>query len=533
MKATDVFIQCLENEGVEYIFGIPGKETLDLVDSISRSGIKFINVRHEQGAAFMADVYGRLSNHVGVCLATLGPGATNLVTGLASATLDHSPVVAIVGQAATTRQHKESHQFLNIKKLMEPVTKWSVEVKDSTTIPEIIRRAFQLAANEKPGTVVVELPEDIATCATPPVVLSVTQSPETMPIIKDLEKAYSLIQQSQKPFIVVGNGAIRQEAVKELKAFIERMQCPVTHSFKAKGILPKDHPLNYYTFGFQEKDEVVRGMAEADLLIVIGFDFIERLPQNWNIAKVPIIHIDALTAQVDEYYPVQLELVGDLKHTLNHLNTFDDLATPWVPTKNLKMQIEQIYHIDWNHVHLSSLTTENILHVIEKLSCERTIVISDVGTHKLSIARTYQPKEPNQLIISNGLASMGIAIPGSIGAKLACPDAPVICITGDGGALTNFAEIETATRLGLSLIIIVLNDSTLKLEQQMMEQAFGNSHGVTFGNPDFVQLAQSFGVKGVQANDLSQFEEILTLHLKSPDGIVLIDVPLSPSNKMP
>ncbi|MGG0449772.1 acetolactate synthase large subunit [Priestia megaterium] len=527
MKVTDTLVQCLENEGVEYIFGIPGKETLDFIDSLSNSKqIQFVNVRHEQGAAFMADVYGRLTNKVGVCLSTLGPGATNLLTGISSAKLDHSPVVALTGQAALGRQHKDSHQYIDIIKMVEPATKWGVQIKDAQTLPEIIRKAFKIAQMEKPGPVVVELPEDLATQIVPIKPISLTSIPVSIPIMESIQAANTLIKQYERPFVIIGNGAVRQEAVDELQRFIERLQSPVTHSYMAKGVLSKDHPQNFFTFGFNEKDEVLAGLKEADLLIVIGFDLVERLPKEWNTEKTPILHIDTLPAEVDEYYPVEVELVGGIKQTLRVFNQLDIPSKPWIPSGNLQKQIKQSYHIEEKKIDsdLLPLTIENILHIIDKLSSEKTIVISDVGAHKVSIARTYQPKNPNRLIISNGLASMGIALPGSIGAKLACPNDPAICITGDGGVLMNFAEIETAKRLGLSFIIIVLNDSTLKIEQEMMNKKFGKSYGITFTNPDFVQLAKSFGIKGEQANSLVGFENIMKRVLQSLDEIVLIDV---------
>ncbi|WP_280160200.1 acetolactate synthase large subunit [Priestia megaterium] len=527
MKVTDTLVQCLENEGVEYIFGIPGKETLDFIDSLSNSKqIQFVNVRHEQGAAFMADVYGRLTNKVGVCLSTLGPGATNLLTGISSAKLDHSPVVALTGQAALGRQHKDSHQYMDIIKMVEPATKWGVQIKDAQTLPEIIRKAFKIAQMEKPGPVVVELPEDLATQIVPIKPILPTSIPVSIPILESIQAANTLIKQYKKPFVIIGNGAVRQGAMDELQPFIERLQSPVTHSYMVKGVLSKDHPQNFFTFGFNEKDEVLAGLKEADLLIVIGFDFVERLPKEWNTEKTPILHIDTLPAEVDEYYPIEVELVGDIKQTLRVFNQLDIPSKPWIPSGNLQEQIKQSYHIEEKKIdsNLLPLTIENILHIIDKLSSEKTIVISDVGAHKVSIARTYQPKNPNRLIISNGLASIGIALPGSIGAKLACPNDPAICITGDGGALMNFAEIETAKRLGLSFIIIVLNDSTLKIEQEMMNKKFGKSYGVTFTNPDFVQLAKSFGIKGEQANSLVEFENIMKRALQCLDEIVLIDV---------
>ncbi|MGG3466909.1 acetolactate synthase large subunit [Neobacillus pocheonensis] len=525
MKVTDVLVQCLENEGVEYVFGIVGTEILDLADSLSKSKqIQFVNVRHEQGAAFMADVYGRLSKKAGVCLATLGPGATNLITGIASAQLDHSPVVALVGQAGIERQHKDSHQFLDLVKLFEPATKWSTQLKDSPSIPSIIRKAFRTATMEKTGAVTITLPENFSAQKIANSPLPVIPLPMSVPAADALQKATSLIQKNNKPFLIIGNGVIRQDAVPELHAFIENLQTPVTHSFMAKGVLPKDHPLNFYTFGFKEKDEVLPALNEADLLIVIGFDFVEKLPKDWNQKKRPILHIDNVAAEINEYYPVEAELVGNIKKTLQLLNQEDIPVKSWVPSGELQEKIKTAYQINNTHdTRTMSFTIENVLHSIETIATDNTIVISDVGDHKVSFARTYQPKQPDRIIISNGLASMGIALPGAIGAKLACPYDPVICITGDGGALMNFAEIETAKRLGLAFIIIVLNDSMLKLEVEQMNKMFGQNFGVTFQNPDFVQLAASFGIKGVQVNNLIEFEDILKEKYQSLDEIVLIN----------
>jgi acetolactate synthase I/II/III large subunit len=525
MKVTDLLVQCLENEGVEYIFGIMGKENLDLMDSLSRSKqIQFVNVRHEQGAAFMADVYGRLAKKAGVCLATIGPGATNLLTGIASANLDHSPVVAITGQAGLERQHLESHQYLDIVKIVEPATKWSVQIKDSETLSTIIRKAFRVAQMEKPGAVLMELPENLASQMIPAQPLPVIPIPKTIPVSQAIEDARSLINQSQKPLVIVGNGVIRQNAAKELLTFVENLNSPVIHSFMAKGILPKNHPLNYFTFGFNKEDEGLPIIEEADLLIVVGFDLVEKLPKDWNKKRRPILHIDPLPAEMDEYYPVKGELVGDLKETLQALNTMDIASKPWVPIGNVKEQIETAYQLNLDLKGNQSLSIENILSVIEKLTTDETVVISDVGAHKVSIARTYQPKQAGRLIISNGLASMGIALPGAIGAQLACPDAPVICITGDGGALMNISELETAKRLGLSFIIIVLNNAALKLEEQMMQEKFNHSFGTDFGNPDFVKLAESFGIKAIRPTQLNEFEQILKDALHHSNELTLIDI---------
>ncbi|MEH7442096.1 acetolactate synthase large subunit [Bacillus sp. JJ1122] len=530
MKTSDLLVQCLENEGVRYVFGIFGKEVLDIADSLSRStSIQYVPVRHEQGAAFMADVYGRVAGEPGVCLATLGPGATNLLTGVASATLDGSPVVAITGQAGMERQHKQSHQFIDIVKIFEPATKWSVQIKQSETVPEIIHNAFRKAASEKPGAVLVELPENLASKAISSKAIPKIAAPTVIPSMEAIAETELILKQCQKPFILIGNGVIRQGASEAFQSFAEQLQVPVANSFMSKGVIPKNHPLNFFTFGFKDNDLVSEGIAEADLLIVIGLDLIESQPKDWNKNKVPVVHIHSQEAECDEYYPVCSQLIGDLKQIFKLLKNKNIVPKEWLPANSLKERKLQGNQVYWNEKTISkqSQTTRNILHIIEKHTDENTIVLSDVGEHKMEIARYFHPDRPGQLIISNGLASMGIALPGSIGAKLAAQNKKVICITGDGGLLMNVGEIETAKRLGLSFVIICLNDWMLKIEKKMMEQQFGHSYGVNFSNPDFVQLAGSFGIKGVRANSLTELDSILSHEISSQEGIVLIDVPIS------
>ncbi|WP_409276045.1 acetolactate synthase large subunit [Neobacillus sp. SCS-31] len=527
MRAADVLVKCLETEGVEYIFGIVGTEVLALADSLAKSGkIQFINVRHEEGAAFMADVYGRFSGRPGVCLSTLGPGATNLVTGTASAQLDHSPLVALIGQADLKRQHPESHQYVDLVKLFEPVTKECTQVVNPDTLPAVVRKSFKVALMEKPGAVAIVLPENILTAETEKTPLVATPLPQSVPSEKAIKAAAKLIQQHNKPYLLVGNGVFRQDATTELRTFIEKLKAPVSHSFKAKGILEPDHPQNYFTFGFNEKDEALSGIEEADLLVAIGFDFSEKLPDHWNKEKIPVLHIDSLPAETNEYYPVTAELTGNIKETLRLLNQSEIPEKAWAPTGNLKESMMEAFKIKQQPSDSGGgpMKLEQILQSIQRLSPNETILISDVGNHKVSIARAYQPKMLNRLVISNGLATMGIAIPGCIGAKLACPDAPVIAVTGDGGALMNFAELETARRLGLSFLIIVINDSMLKLEVKQMEKKFGESYGVTFQNPDFVKLAESFGTEGKRVATLEEFETAFNNYLSEPKGITLIEL---------
>lgn len=525
MKAADVLVKCLENEGVEYIFGMVGKEILGLMDSLSKSTqIQFVAVRHEQGAAFMADVYGRLTGKPGVCLSTLGPGALNLLTGVASAQLDHSPLVALIGQADLKRHHVESHQYIDISKIIDPVTKNTTQIVDPETLPTTIRNAFRLAAMEKPGAAAVILPENILSepIKAPP--LEVTSLAETMPSEKTLKAAIQLVHNSKKPFILAGNGIVRQDAAAELTTLMDTLQSPVSHTMKAKGVVETGHPQNYFTFGFSTNDAVLPGIEESDLLICIGMDFVEKLPSHWNKLKLPILHIDSLPAETNEYYPVAAELAGNIKKTLQLLNGSGMPRKSWEPAGNLKRTMIEEYQLNPPVFASEPFKIEHVLHIIQELSPDDTVLISDVGDHKISVARTYQPKMPNRVIISNGLATMGIAIPGSIGAKLACPDSTVIAITGDGGALMNFAEIETAARLGLSFLIIVINDSMLKLEVKQMEKKFGESFGTRFQNPDFAKLAESFGIQGVRAATMEEFENALKDFLAGSVGITLIEL---------
>ncbi|MGG1662964.1 acetolactate synthase large subunit [Brevibacillus sp. NRS-1366] len=529
MKATDLLVNCLENEGVRYIFGIPGEENIDLVHSLASSEqIQFVAVRHEQGAAFMADVYGRLTGKAGVCLATLGPGATNLLTGIGDAHLDHAPVVAITGQAGMERMHKESHQYIDVVAMFEPVTKWSIQIKRPETIPEIVRKAFKLAEMEKPGAVLIELPEDIAADDIDAKILPKTPLPITVPTAHSMNKALELMEKSQKPFIIAGNGVLRQQASEGLRAFAEALKAPVAHTFMAKGVLPPDHPLNMYTVGLQMKDYVLCGIHEADLIIAVGYDFVEYLPIYWNEHEPkPIVHIDTEPAEVDEHYPVGAELVGDIKATLEYLTENHTGAKAWTPSGDLHQKLKQeLAQINADASDGSTrIKPKTILEELSKITSENTIVISDVGAHKLWIARNYQPKLPNRVVISNGFAAMGIAVPGAIGAKLACADDPVICITGDGGFLMNGAEIETAKRLGLAFTILVLSDSKYGLIEWKLKNRFNASYGVEFENPDFVRFAESFGIVGLRVNHADELEPTLRKAISMND-IVIVEIPV-------
>ncbi|WP_102691702.1 acetolactate synthase large subunit [Rummeliibacillus pycnus] len=523
MKASDLFVRCLENEGVEYIFGIPGEENTDLVDSLIGSNINFILVHHEQAAAFMADVYGRLTGKPGVCLATLGPGATNLLTGIGDAYLDYSPVVAITGQAGLERIHKRSHQYIDIIGMFEEVTKWSQQIRVPETIPEIIRKAFKIALLDKPGAVHVELPENIAMMDAEGEPLPITPMPISCPANEQIQKAAELINQAKRPLILVGNGVIRDGATEELRRFAEAKQIPVVNTFMAKGVLPSNHPLTLYTVGMQVKDYVLCGFDLADVIITIGYDIVEYLPKYWNDeAKNPVIHIDSMPAEVDAYYPIQAELVGDIKKTIEALHSHVHERELCPKIVSLKAQLDEKMHAS-DEVEGSPIIPQRIIADIKKAEKGKAIILSDVGAHKLWVARMYQPENPNHTIISNGFASMGIAVPGAIAAKLAHPDKPVIAITGDGGFLMNGVEIATAKRLGLAFVIVIFHDSKYGLIEWKQLNKFNRSNAITFEDPDFIEFAKSFGAKGVKVKHSKDLLSALEEAIKSSD-IVLIDV---------
>jgi acetolactate synthase-1/2/3 large subunit len=525
MKTTDLLVKCLENVGVKYVFGIVGKETIDFVHSLTDSSIEFIVVRHEQSAAFMANIYGQLTNEVGVCTATLGPGATNLVTGIGSAFLDYAPVVAICGQTALNRQHKISHQYINLVELFQPITKWSIQVKDGNTIPEIIRKAFNIAQYEKPGPVYIELPENIAKDNTNRIPISKTEEGNVKANEMSINAAKSIIHQSEMPFILVGKGVVRHNAEKELQQFVDMLKIPVAHTFMANGVLPPEHPLNFYTFGFSEKDYVVNVLREADLIITIGLDMIENLPKDWNLDKKPVLHIDATPSEVDEYYPIKFELIGNIKENLSLLikDTYSKKA--WTNLTEKQQRIKDGHGLNEIIEKQSELLLSNVIQSIHKGIDLNTIILSDVGAHKMEIARIIQPMRSNQLFISNGFASMGIALPGAIAAKLACPKQPVICVTGDGGFLMSLSELETAKRLKTAIIILVLSDGMYGLEKKMMVEQQSSDEGVYFSNPDFVKLSESFGIKSYRVENPVMLQEKIEENLYS-DEITLIEIPI-------
>jgi len=497
LKASELFLKCLENEGVEYIFGVPGEENLDVMDALLDSPIKFITTRHEQGAAFMADVYGRLTGRAGVCLATLGPGATNLVTGVADANMDYAPLVAIAGQASTHRLHKESHQVLDLQNIFRGITKYSSQILTPDIIPEVVRKAFKVAQTEKSGATFIEFPENIAQMEVDLDPLNVKHFHPPEPSQDRVERAAEMISEARSPMILAGNGAVRGRAWEHLAQFAKKLNIPVANTFMAKGVLPFRHPMALGSAGLQSHDYVSCGFDRADLVICIGYDLVEYHPYLWHPSRDrKIIHIAMTSSEVDEAYNVAVGVVGDIKHSLIRIG---ELATPH--SGHLMRPLREALIGEMNqHAEDSAypVRPQKIIWDLRTALDLDDIVVCDVGAHKMWMARMFRCEHPNTCIISNGFASMGIAVPGAIAAKLVYPEKQIVAVTGDAGFLMNSQELETAVRLNTPIIVLIWNDSAYGLIEWKQLNTFGRASHIKFNNPDFVKYAESFGAVGLR-----------------------------------
>ena len=530
MKASELFIRCLENEGVEYIFGIPGEENLDVMDALLDSSIKFITTRHEQGAAFMADVYGRLTGKAGVCLATLGPGATNLITGVADANMDHAPLVAIAGQASTHRLHKESHQVLDLEKMFHPISKYSSRLLTPDVISEVVRKAFKVAQTEKFGACFIEFPENIAEMDVDDFPLPVKHPHPPEPPADRIEVAAELISQAKNPIILAGNGVIRSKAWKQLAEFSEELRIPVANTFMAKGVIPFKHPMALGSAGLQANDYVSCGFNKADVILCVGYDLVEYHPYLWHPTKDrTIIHIDSSPAEVDAYYNISVGVVGDIKHSLLRISK---VASPHTGTAMRGLRSALIEDMNQHKDDLSvPVKPQKIIWDLRTAMELEGIALSDVGAHKMWMSRMFRCEFPNTCLISNGFASMGIALPGAIAAKMAYPDRQVVAVTGDAGFMMNMQEIETAMRYKTPIVILIWNDSAYGLIEWKQMNQFGRKSNIDFTNPDFVMLAESFGAKGYRIEKGGDLLPTLQEALKN-DVVSVIDCPVDYSENL-
>lgn len=508
-NTSELIVKCLESEGVRYIFGIPGEENLTFLKALRDSGIRFITTRHEQGAAFMADVCGRLTGFPGVCLSTLGPGATNLMTGVADAFMDGSPVIAFTGQAGTDRMHIETHQYLDLVSMFAPVTKWSQQIVRPDTAPEVIRRAFKLAMSEKPGAVHIDLPENIAAMPAEGMPLSHGDKEKTLASNDSIQRAVDALCHAARPVIIAGNGVVRSRASQALTFLVDKLQIPVSNTFMAKGVVSYKNPLSLWTIGMAQKDYVNYALEEADLVLAIGYDIVEYAPKKWNAdGRHKIIHISEQKAEINKYYIPAVEVVGDISNSLYEISKFCGTFEPQECMKTIRGEMEHNYMSYCDDASFP-MKPQKILYDLRQVLSPDDIVLSDVGAHKMWIARHYKCEKPNTCLISNGFASMGFSIPGAIAAKLVNPQKAIVAVTGDGGFLMNSQEIETSIRENLPIIILVFNDSSYGLIKWKEMDRYGKDMYVNFTNPDFLMYARSFGAKGYRVEKADDLKPIL------------------------
>ncbi len=515
MKASDLLVRCLEEEGIEYIFGVPGEENADFMMSLEKSEkIKFILTRHEQGAAFMAEIYGRLTGNPAGALSTLGPGATNLITGVADSNMDRAPMLVLTGQGSTDRLHKESHQIMDVVGMFEPVTKWATTILNPDTIPEIVRKAVRLARTEKPGAVHIELPEDVATLETEAKPMTPRRFRRSVPDDKIADRAFDMLAAAKRPVIIAGNGCIRRRASKQLRIFCEKTGIGVISTFMAKGAVDMDADYCLYTVGLGSKDRVNQAIDDADLVITLGFDMVEYHPQLWNEHRdKTILHADFLPAEIDSHYHPEVELVGDLAHTLWMLNERVDARG--LPDYDLDLQRKIRARMADDFAEHANDDTEGAIRPQKALWDARAVMgpedvlLSDVGAHKMWIARHYHCHEPNTCLIPNGFCSMGFALPGAIAASLVYPERRVLGIAGDAGFLMNAQDMETARRLNSNLVVMVWADNEYGLIAWKQESHFGRHTDLEFGNPDWLKLADAFGWNGHYIDKSTELEGAL------------------------
>jgi acetolactate synthase-1/2/3 large subunit len=527
-SAAELIVECLENEGVTHVFGIPGEENIRLVEAISRSRIRYVLTRHEQGASFMAETYGRLTGRAGVCSATLGPGAINLLLGTADATTNSTPLVALSAQVGTNRSFKESHQGVDLVPMFGPVTKWSALVTAPGAVPEMIRKAFKLTQTERPGAVYLAVPEDVEQAEAPadlvPLNVNVPRPDEPSP--GQVARAAEILRAARNPIVLAGHGAARAEAGAALRRFAETLGVPVATTFHGKGVFPYDHPLALGAVGFMRHDYVNFGFDQADAIVAVGYELQEFDPVRINQGgDAKIIHLHRFPAEVDAHYDVAVGLHSDMSRTLDAVaaavgRRFEEAVNGRRIRALLAGELDRGKKDD-----RFPLAPARIVADTREALGRRDIVLVDTGALKMWMARLYPTYEPNTCLISNGLSTMAWTVPGAIGAKIACPESRVLVATGDGAFLMNSQEIETAMRLGLALVILIWVDDAYGLISWKMDMEIGREVETGFGNPDFVSYAESFGATGYRITSADELLPTLRTALAA-DTVSIIACPV-------
>ena len=530
MKASDLFVKALEQEGVRYIFGIPGEENLDLLESLRTSPIQLILTRHEQAAGFMAATYGRLTGQVGVCLSTLGPGATNLVTAAAYAQLGAMPMMMVTGQKPIKASKQGRFQVLDVVDMMRPITKYTAQIVSGERIASQVREAFRMASSERPGAVHLELPEDIADEETRPNLIE--QSVIRRPIAeeKGINRAVSMIELARSPLLLIGAAANRKMTSRMLSRFVDEMRIPFVTTQMGKGVVDETHALFLGNTTLSDGDFVHRAIQHADLIINVGHDVVEKPPFFMRSSDKKVIHINYNAAEVDPVYFPQVEVVGDIANGI------------WAILERLQRQP----HWDFSYFDKVKAAEEQelphgcdderfpiypqrLVADVRKAMPDDGIIALDNGVYKIWFARNYKAKRPNTVLLDNALATMGAGLPSAMAAKLVCPDKPVMAICGDGGFMMNSQELETAIRLKLHLIVMILRDDAygmIKWKQANMKFA---DFGLDYGNPDFVKYVEAYGGVGHRIDSAGALLPLLKRCMAEP-AVHLIDVPIDYSD---
>jgi acetolactate synthase-1/2/3 large subunit len=503
---AQLLVECLENDGVEYVFGLPGEENIRIVDALTASSIRFILVRSEQGAAFMAEIYGRLTGKAGVCLATLGPGAINLLLGVADGHLNSAPLVAISAQAGVNRLHKESHQSLDLVSIFKPATKWADMLLTPVSAVELVRKAFKQAQSERPGAVYLAIPEDIEAAPAPAGVrpLKVNVVHDDAPSPSQIARAAALLKAARNPVVLAGYGAVRGQASDALTRFAEALSVPVATTFMGKGLISDEHPNALGVVGFMVRDYQNFALEHADVIITVGYDLQEFSPIRINPkADKQIIHIHRIPAEVDAHYPISVGIEGHIPSALDALGAAVSHEYG-IPSQDFEARRLREREIEKGKTDNSfPVKPQRIVADIRAAMGPEDIVLADTGAVKMWMARLYPTYKPNTCLISNGLASMAFAIPGAFAAKLAFPQRKVLAAVGDGAYMMSSQEIETALREKIPFVILIWEDGAYGLIKWKMELELGRSSHIGFTNPDFVKHAESFGAKGyrIKATD--------------------------------
>tara|TARA_B100000475_G_scaffold58749_2_gene41232 strand:+ start:180 stop:1820 length:1641 start_codon:yes stop_codon:yes gene_type:complete len=526
MKASDLFVKALEAEGVEYIFGIPGEENLDLLESLRTSTIKLILTRHEQGAGFMAATYGRLTGKVGVCLATLGPGATNLVTPAAYAQLGAMPMLMITGQKPIKTSKQGRFQVIDIVDMMRPITKFTAQVVSGDRIPSMVREAFRLAHEERPGAVHIELPEDIAVETTTQPLLSPSLTRRPIAEYKAIANAIDMIEQATSPLLLIGAGANRKLTAKMLREFVDKTCIPFVTTQMGKGVLNESDPRFAGNTALSDNDFVHRAIERADLIINVGHDVVEKPPFFMHHNGKKVIHINFESAAVDPVYFPQAEVIGDIANSVWQIKEGIEPQEAWKLDFYKDVHEAYVQHrAEAENDCRFPILPERFVRDIRKVMPDEGIVTLDNGVYKIWFARNYPAYHPNTLLLDNALASMGAGLPSAIAAKLVKPDVPVLSVCGDGGFMMNSQEIETAVRLKLDLVVIILRDDAYGMIKWKQAHMTFNEFGLDYRNPDFVKYAQSYGAKGWRVDSADILIPMVESCLNNP-GVHVIDCPV-------